>query len=161
MRRFKGILLWLLIMGLSIVSLTVTAADEEIGSCIDGSVLTTAQEVTGNTNRTARGVYLSTGSARLTNNGGGVVNVWGSTTCYKTSDEVKVTLHLQRLVNGKWSTVTTLDTKVAYNTNYVSNSRNVTVTGGYYYRISGTHIAIKGKTVETTTSVTDGMWVSK
>ena len=109
----------------------------------------------------SRGVYLGTGNARLTNNGGGVVNVWGDTSCYKTCDQVKVTLHLQRLVKGTWTTVTTLDTKVAYNTNYVSNSRNVTVTGGYYYRISGTHVAVKGKTTESTYSSTDGMWVSK
>lgn len=155
--------LWLLIVCFNMNLLFAQAADERIGMCIDGSVLTEEQEVTGSTrsNANERGVYLSTGNARLSNNGGGVLNVWGSTTCYKTSDQVKVTLHLQRLVKGTWTTVTTLDTKVAYNTNYVSNSRNVTVTGGYYYRISGSHVAVKGKTTESTYSSTDGMWVSK
>ena len=81
--------------------------------------------------------------------------------CYKTCDQVKVTLYLQRLVSGTWSTVTTLDTKVAYNTNYVSKSKDVSVTGGYYKPILGSHVAVKGKTTETTTSTTSGMWVSK
>lgn len=151
----------LLVICLNISSITTYAADEYLGTCVDGSTLTDDNVVTGSTQSMLRGVYLGTGNARLTNNGGGVVNVWGNTSCYKTCDQVKVTLHLQRLVNGNWSTVTTLDTKTAYNTNYVSNSRNVTVTGGYYYRIFGSHVAVKGKTTESTSSATDGMWVSK
>lgn len=140
---------------------TLTSQAAENGDIIDGSILTNLSEVSGTTQSKGRGTYLAYGSAKLTNQGNHVLYVWGSTTCYQTSNQVKVTLHLQRLVNGVWSNVTTLDTKVAYNTNYVSNSKSVTVTGGYYYRISGSHTAIKGKTVETTSSVTDGMWVSK
>ncbi len=161
MKLGKKLLFVLLIICLNITSITTYAADEHLGTCVDGSILTEDNIVTGSTRSMSRGVYLGTGNARLTNNGGGVVNVWGDTSCYKTCDQVKVTLHLQRLVKGTWTTVTTLDTKVAYNTNYVSNSRNVTVTGGYYYRISGTHVAVKGKTTESTYSSTDGMWVSK
>lgn len=153
--------LLLIITCLNMNLLTVNAADKLLGTVVDGSVLTENNVVEGTTLSNARGVYLSTGNGRLSNNGGGVLNVWGSTTCYKTSDQVKVTLHLQRLVNGTWSTVATVDTKVAYNTNYVSNSKNISVTGGYYYRIFGSHVAVKGKTTETTTSTTSGMWVSK
>ena len=108
-----------------------------------------------------RGTYLGTGSATLTNKGNHVVNVSGYTNCNRTSDQVKVTLHLQRLKNGVWENVSTLGPKVAYNTNYVSNSKNYTVTGGYYYRISGSHTAIKGSVVETTSSETDGLWIAK
>ena len=162
MKRKYRFLYLLLIVCLNMNLLNVTAADEHLGMEIDGSVLTNDNEVTGSTaTDTARGVYLSSGSGRLTNNGGGVVNVWGCTSCYKTCDQVKVTLYLQKLVNGTWSTVTILDTKVAYNTNYVSKSKNVNVTGGYYYRILGSHVAVKGKTTESTSSATDGMWVSK
>lgn len=152
-----------LVACLLFASITVQAADENLGLVVEGSVLTDLTEVSGSTetNDLARGTYLGTGSAKLTNNGNHVLNVWGHTTCNRTSDEVKVTLHLQRYKNGSWSNVTTLDTKVAYNDHYVSNSKNVTVTGGYYYRISGSHTAIKGSVVETTTSVTDGMWVSR
>ena len=140
---------------------SVEAADEKLGTVVDGSVLTDKTEVSGNTLSLARGTYLGYGSATLTNKGNKVLNVSGFTSCYQTCDQVKVTLHLQRLVKGTWTTVTTLDTKIAYNTNYVSNSQNVTVTGGYYYRISGSHVAVKGTKVESTGSSTDGMWVSK
>lgn len=157
----RKIVAFFLMICLLIASVSVRA--EENGEVVDGSRLTNDQEVIGSTltNAGARGTYLGTGSAKLSNNGNHVLNVWGNTTCNRTCDRVKVTLHLQRLVKGTWTTVTTLDTKVAYNTNYVSNSRNVTVTGGYYYRISGTHVAVKGKTTESTYSSTDGMWVSK
>ena len=161
MKTVRKLFLFCLIISMIWGSQVAFAADEMIGMQVDGSLLTNNMSVSDSSLEMTRGVYLSYGSATLTNNGNHVLNVFGSTTCYRTSDQVKVTLHLQRLVNGKWSNVTTLDTKVAYNTNYVSNSKNVTVTGGYYYRISGSHTAIKGKTVETTTSVTDGMWVSK
>lgn len=153
----------LLAVCLLLTAITVQAADENLGLVVDGSLMTELTEVSGSTevSNLARGTYLGTGSAKLSNNGNHVLNVWGNTTCNKTCDEVKVTLHLQRYKNGSWSNVTTLDTKVAYNDHYVSNSKNVTVTGGYYYRISGSHTAIKGSVVETTTSVTDGMWVSR
>lgn len=161
MKKKNRFVCLLLIVCFSMSLLNASAADEYLGMVVDGSILTNDNEVTGNTRSAARGVYLSSGSGRLTNNGGGVVNVWGCTSCYKTCDQVKVTLYLQRLVSGTWSTVTTLDTKVAYNTNYVSKSKDVSVTGGYYYRILGSHVAVKGKTTETTTSTTSGMWVSK
>ena len=83
------------------------------------------------------------------------------TSCNRISDEVKVTLYLQQLKNGVWQTVHTLGPKTAYSTNYVSNSKNYTVAGGYYYRVSGSHTAIKGKVVETTSSESDGLWISK
>ena len=161
MRKLSRFLIIIFLLCLFIGTASVRAADEQLGLTIEGSLLTEKLEVSADTRTGARGTYLSYGSATLTNKGNHVVNVFGSTTCYKTSDQVKVTLHLQRLVKGTWSTVTTLDTKIAYNDHYVSNSRNVTVTGGYYYRIFGNHVAIKGNTVESTTSATDGMWVSK
>lgn len=161
MKKTKKLLILLIAVCLNLGVLTVYATEEQLGTCIDGSVLTNKQEVIGSTQSNARGVYLSAGSARLTNNGGGVVNVSGTTTCYKTCDEVRVTLHLQRLANGKWTTVTTLGPKSAYNTHSVSRSGNVSVVGGYYYRISGSHTAIKGSTVETTSSTTDGLWIAK
>ena len=87
------------------------------------------------------------------------LNVFGNTTCNKICDEVKVTLHLQRLEGNSWATIYTLGPKVAKNTNYVSNSKNYTIKGGYYYRIKGSHTAIKGSTAESTASYTDGLWI--
>lgn len=161
MKRWHRLLAVFCVICVCCMSIIAKAADEQIGTVVDGSMLTDKEVVSVDTRSGARGTYLSYGSATLSNQGNHVLNVWGSTTCYKTSDQVKVTLHLQRLVKGTWTTVTTLDTKTAYNTNYVSNSKNVTVTGGYYYRIAGSHVAVKGKVTESTSSATDGMWVSK
>ena len=161
MKKLQKIILLLVVFLLCGLSSVAKGADEQLGLVVDGSLLTDRQEVSTDTRSNARGTYLSYGSATLSNLGNHVVNMWGSTTCYKTSDQVKVTLSLQRLVNGSWTTIKTLNTKIAYNTNYVSKSQDVTVTGGYYYRIKGTHTAVKGKTVETTSSSTDGLWISK
>jgi len=161
MRRWKRILALVFVLSLISGIITVQAADELVGTTVDGSVLKEVEEVSVDVLPKARGTYLGSGSARLTNKGNHVVNMWGQTSCNRTSDQVKVTLYLQRLSGGTWTTIYTLDTKIAYNDHYVSNSKNVTVTGGYYYRISGTHVAVKGKTTESTYSSTDGMWVSK
>ena len=161
MKTVKRLLNFIFLICLCCKTLIANAAGEELGMIVDGSRLTDQSEVSVDTRSGARGTYLSYGTATLSKQSAHVLNVWGSTTCYKTSDQVKVTLHLQKLVGGTWTTVTTLDTKTAYNTNYVSNSKNVTVTGGYYYRIFGSHVAVKGKVTESTSSATDGMWVSK
>lgn len=160
MRRLRRVFL-ILAMICMFGMAPVCAMEDNIGDIVDGSVLTNKSEVSGDTLSNTRGTYLSYGSATLTDLGNKKLNVSGFTSCYKTCDQVKVTLHLQRLVNGTWTTVTTLGPKVAYNDHYVSRSGDVTVTGGYYYRISGSHVAVKGKTTESTYSSTDGMWVSK
>lgn len=140
--------------------LHVKAADERLGTIVDGSRLVEGTEVTGSTEELiARGTYLASGNGKLTKKGSGYVNVAGSTSCNRVSDEVKVTLHLQRLVGNTWTNVYTLGPKTAKNTSYVSNSKNYTITGGYYYRVSGSHSAKKGRTVEATASYTDGLWI--
>ena len=118
-------------------ALTTKAADERLGTVVDGSLLVEGMEVEGFTQTMARGTYLGAGSGKLTNKGNHSVNVFGNTTCNKICDEVKVTLHLQRLEGNSWATIYTLGPKVAKNTNYVSNSKNYTIKGGYYYRIKG------------------------
>lgn len=141
-------------------TITVNAADERLGTIVDGSLLTEETEVVGfTTTAIARGTYLSSGEGRLSNKGSHIVNVFGSTTCNRTSDVVKVTLHLQRLVGNTWTTVYTLGPKTATNAVYVSNSKNYTITGGYYYRVKGSHSAKKGSTTESTASYTDGLWI--
>ena len=140
-------------------ALTTQAADERLGTVVDGSLLVEGMEVEGFTQTMARGTYLGAGSGKLTNKGNHSVNVFGNTTCNKICDEVKVTLHLQRLEGNSWATIYTLGPKVAKNTNYVSNSKNYRIKGGYYYRIKGSHTAIKGSTAESTASYTDGLWI--
>lgn len=165
MKNLKEHVLILTLGFLLFFGLNVNAADEREGTIVDGSVLLDNTEVVeyisplSEAEIITRGTYLSSGSGRLTIKGTRYVNVFGFTDCNRTSDEVKVTLYLQRLVGNTWSTVYTLGPKVAKNATYVSNSKNYTVTGGYYYRVYGSHSAKKGSTTEATASYTNGLWI--
>lgn len=160
MRKVKILFLSLIVSCIFLNSISAMAADERLGTVVDGSLLTDGSEAEGIVQPIARGAYLGSGNGRLSINSGRNVNVFGSTSCVRTSDQVRVTLHLQRLSGNTWVTVQTLGPKSAYNTYYVSNSGNYSVAGGYYYRVKGSHTAIKGETTETTVSYTDGLWIN-
>lgn len=160
MDKIKKVFIVALFLSLVVGMFDVKAADERLGTVIDGSLLVEGTSVTGSTeNSLARGKYLVCGDGKLALKGTRYVCMSGSTTCNQTCNEVKVTLHLQRLVGNTWTTVYTLGPKIATNAAYVSNSKNYTITGGYYYRVRGSHTAKKGKTTETTASYTNGLWI--
>ena len=139
-----------------------TAADESLGKVIDGSVLTEKSEVESTVYPWARGSYLSHGTGRLTLAGLGQVKMSGETVAYQTVDEIKISLHLQRLKSDEsgWVHIATLGPKTAKNTSMVSNSQTYSVAHGYYYRVYGVHTVIQGGKVESATNYSDGIWVS-
>ncbi|HIS30015.1 MAG TPA: hypothetical protein IAB44_00460 [Candidatus Limivivens intestinipullorum] len=104
------------------------------------------------------GQYLSYGIASIDNLGGGQVNFYGDTICYRDSDIVVVALSLQRLVGGSWRTYTTI-TDTSYNTWTASAGTTVTVPRGYSYRVKGVHTAQKGSTVESATTYTRDVYI--
>lgn len=140
-------------------SMPVSAADELLGTVVDGSLLTDDTEVDYTINPKARGTFLSNGTGGLTLTAYRTLYMYGDTSCYQFVDKVKVTLYLQRLENGKWITVSTLGPKTAYNNYYVSTNKSYSVAGGYYYRVYGGHSAIEGSKSEALTSYSDGFWV--
>lgn len=140
-------------------SMTVMAADERLGTVVGGSLLTDGTEAIVKPPFQTRGTYLAYGTGSLYINGYRRVSITGATNCYRVCDKVKVVLYLERLVGNNWVNVAIVPTKTAYNTNYVSNSNSYSVAGGYYYRMSGGHVAIKGDITESTLSYTDGIWV--
>lgn len=153
--------IWFLMMlvCLAVSGITAVAADERVGTVVDGSLLTDASEAEASVDTVARGAFLANGTGSLAITGSRQVKMEGSTTAYQTVNEVNVTLHLQRLEGNSWVHVYTLPTKSAYNTYYVSNAKTKSVTGGYYYRVYGAHVAIKGSSSEALTSCTNGIWV--
>ncbi|MDY3250755.1 MAG: DUF6147 family protein [Candidatus Choladocola sp.] len=157
--RKKTIMLFSLLVCLIMSTTTVFAADERVGTVVDGSVLTDGTEAEGFFYPKARGSILASGSGDISIVGGRTVKVSGDTTAYRTVSKVKVTLYLQQLQGGNWVTVRTLGPKTNYNSYYVSNSNTYSVAGGYYYRVYGGHTAIDGSTSEAGTSYTDGVWV--
>lgn len=140
-------------------SISVSAADELLGTVVDGSLLTNGTEASYTVLPKARGTYLSHGTGGLHLSAYRTLRMNGDTTCYQSVDKVKVTLYLQRLVNGSWVTVNTLGPKTAYNHYYVSNSNTYSVAGGYYYRVYGGHSCIEGSKSEAQTSYSNGFWV--
>lgn len=149
----------MMLICLTVSGITASAADERVGTVVDGSLLTDASEATASVNAVARGAFLANGTGGLSITGSRQVKMHGSTSACQTVDEVNVTLYLQRLVGNNWVHVYTLPKKSAYNTYYVSNSITKSVTGGYYYRVYGGHVAIEGSSSEASTSCTNGIWV--
>lgn len=161
MRRAKQIVASvMLVLGFALTSLSVCAADDLLGTVVDGSLLTDDTYAEGYAYPRMRGSILSYGSGSIAIEGTRRVRVTGSTSAYRNVSQIKVTMHLQRLKNGSWVHVLTLGPKIKYNTNYVTNSTVYSVAGGYYYRASGTHTAINGSTAESSASYSDGVWVA-
>lgn len=159
-KKFLAIILSLI----TILSFGATASAEEnwkdlLGTVVDGSVLTDADKSTGYAREeAARGYYLADGTSYIEDKGNGLIYISGSTSCYRTAEEVRTDVYLQKLVNGTWVTVT-YQYDSEYNTYYGHNGFYITVTPGYYYRTMTNHIAIKGDAFESMTSRTDGLYI--
>lgn len=158
-KRLKMVIMLVMVCCMLFGSISVSAADELLGTVVDGSLLTDSTEVHYTVTPKARGVYLADGEGNLSLAAYRTLSMFGSTSCYQYVDKVKVTLYLQRLENGTWTTVSTLGPRTAYNDYYVSNSNSYSVAGGYYYRVYGGHSAIEGSKSEALTSYSDGFWV--
>ena len=159
-KKARILLATFMMLCLVISGMPVSAADSRIGEIVDGSVLTNETEAEYGEYSRARGTYLASGIGRIANLGGRQVRISGSTNCYRTSDEVRVSLTLQRLEGGSWVSTGLTATGTSYNSFEVSAGDTFSVSGGYYYRVYGSHTAKKGSTTETCTSYSNGIWVS-
>ena len=102
----------------------------------------------------ARGTYLCDGTSGIKRGGSGLVNISGTTNAYVTCDYVKVSLHLDESSDGGnyfGNIASYYFQKENAKTCYGSKS-GISVTKGYKYRVRGGHSAIKGSTVETTST---------
>lgn len=143
----------------SLMMLNVNAAGPRDGEVVDGSLLTSDSKVEGSWRAIARGNYLASGVGSIENHGNGVIKIAGSTLCNRVCDKVVVNLYLERLVNGSWVSV---DQRyhTAYNTTQASYNTSLVVATGYYYRVQGVHMAVKGSTTETSNSWSSGIWIN-
>lgn len=109
-------------------------------------------------NMARRGTYLQKGHCKISNEGNRVVKISGGTDAHQTCDRVVATIYLDRYENGNWVEVTSVKTS-ATNTYTANCSKNVSVTGGYYYRARGYHTVYEGNTAESAPSLSDGIWI--
>ena len=138
----------------------VSAGVEQAGLTVDGSLLTTDSAVEDTALILTRGNILNSGTAKLSNMGDRKLGIVGSTACHVYCDTVICNMYLEYLdeETGAWNNYVTWnssDTDVYAHTVYYEQK----VEGGYWYRLRGGHIAIKGDTIESITTATDGIWV--
>ncbi|MCD8396451.1 MAG: DUF6147 family protein [Lachnospiraceae bacterium] len=136
------------------------AADELLGTVVDGSLLTEETEVTAMAYPKARWTYLSDGTGTLAVTGTRTVRLSGSTTAVQSVDVIYVNMYLQRLVNGTWCTYYIGTRATEYNDYFAYiTETGLSVEGGYYYRAKGSHVINENGTIESISSYTDGIWI--
>lgn len=152
--------LLLMLMGiLTFGAMQAYAADDRLGTVVDGSLLTDDTEAEITVTSKARGVFFSNGTGTITNAGARKIAVSGATTCYYAVDQVNVKLCVERLVGNNWVNVYAVPIATKYNAYRVSTSKYYSVAGGYYYRLVGTHGAYDDGAYEGTASCTSGLWI--
>lgn len=160
MRKCKRIVgLFLGILFLLNAGVNVNAADfEDLGKVVDGSQLLNTKESTVTLENFAKGNILNNGTASVSNNGNGEINVSGSVLAGVVCDKLLLKMILQRYSDGAWRYVQEFS-ETRYNHSLLTKSYNVRVAKGYYYRVKAACLAYKGSLVESKSPMTDGIWI--
>ncbi|MCH1981099.1 DUF6147 family protein [Ruminococcus sp. OA3] len=150
------------IMMVSCLMVNVYAEDdlEEIVIPSFHTTTETETEVSAISQAVLRGAYLASGSVKLGINGGGSINIYGSTASHSTCDMLYLNIYLERSTNGtSWSSYDSWSYTKANGTT-LTKSFNITVPTGYYYRLCGYHAVQEGSNKESTPTATGGKYVS-
>ena len=115
-------------------------AAEEIIMVDDSVLLENAEESIGEMVVQTKGQYLQTGSSKIVRAGTGKIAVGGTTIAQKQVSQIKVSVMVERLLNGKWASYTSWSASKT-NAYSVSTSKTLTVPRGYYYRVRSIHNA--------------------
>ena len=108
---------------------------------VDGSLLLDeVEESAGQMLPESRGQYLQTGSCKIIKAGTGKITVGGTTIAQKQVSSIKVTIMLERLVNGNWVSYDSWSASKS-NAYSVTVSKTLSVPRGYYYRVLSIHNA--------------------
>lgn len=140
------------------MNVTVFAGTDDLNKVVDGSLLTNEKCSEISLNTEIRGNILNQGTAKITDNGNGSVNVYGAVYGSVTCDKLILKMTLQRYSNGSWYNIRTFS-DTAYNTALLTKSYNVQVTRGYHYRVKAACVAQDGSISESKTPITNGILV--
>lgn len=157
-RKKKNILFKLFLTVILVFSLDATVLADSLGETVDGSLLTDEKSSEVDWQNPLRGNILDKGNARITDKGGGVVNIYGAVFGSVVCDKLILDMTLQRYENGSWVNVKFFE-DIAYNQASLSKSYNVSVKKGYYYRAKVACVAMKGSTSESKDPTTDGIMI--
>lgn len=127
-----------MVMVLSLSGVNVRASE----TVVDGSYLTDDAESVGETILTVRGVDLQIGTSKVSKSSSTSIAAGGTTTAKHVVDEIGVAVAVERMKVGtaSWSFYRSWE-NVKYNSSYVTSSKTLTVSKGYYYRVRCTHWA--------------------
>ncbi len=100
--------------------------------------------------------YLYGGHAKISNAGGGKVNIYAYTKGKVVCDKVELDIYLQYYDNGSWVYVNNWNYSTK-NKPFLSASRTLSVTKGRYYRIKCYHAVTKNGVKEKSTTMTNGI----
>ena len=139
---------------LSVSGINVCASEQT--PMVDGSYLTHDEESVGEAVQTVRGVYLATGTSKVSKASSTAINAGGTTTAHQTVADIGIAVVVERLKKGTstWSYYRTWQVEKT-NASSVMSSKNLTVTKGYYYRVRSTHWANS----DASSSSTDGIYI--
>lgn len=129
-----------LIVSLSAVPVNPVKAAEPEDVVIENSALSYEKESVGEIMLQTRGAYLQSGSSSIGEIGKGKIKVSGTTIAQKTVSEIKLSVIVERLVDGSWLRYHSwsVSDKNAY---ALTSSKTLTVPRGYYYRVRCVHSA--------------------
>lgn len=155
MRKFLSLLIvTAMVATLAIGTTSVEAKAEDTEECIDGSYLTDGESSEVTVESLTRGIYLKSGTSKLSKLGTGKIAAGGNTVGQTTVTKIAVSVRVQRLVNGSWTYYTSW-TASKTSSAYVSTSKTLTVPTGYYYRVYSTHNAV----TDSSDSYTNGLYI--
>lgn len=152
-KKFMMLLLALALCVMSIYTIDMKANAEDIGEEVEYESLLTEDALIGNIESQTWGVYLASGSSVINDAGGGKIGAGGITNA-ATKCTVSVNVIVERKVNGSWVRVTSW-TATKSSAAYVSASKKLSVTSGYYYRVRCVHSASS----DTSSSCTNALWM--
>ncbi len=98
------------------------------------------------------------GSSYLTPTGKSV-QFGGTTSASDDEDVIKVTVVLHEKRDGSWHEIARTS-KTRENTDYVSTSKTVTVSGGHYYKVTSTHYTKTGSVECTSYGESSSYWIN-
>ena len=132
---------------------------DELGTIVDGSLLTNELQANADSRSLLRGNYLSYGTVSLVNHQDGTVTASGSTVAHVVCDKLYLTVTLQQKVGDDWYDYRTWES-TRTDAATLSKEYTVEVPSGFYYRVQGVHLAEEnGDNSESQVTHSDGIWV--
>ena len=161
---------WLKLLGMMLaISMMITgfswevrAEDQEVTEIevpCRHTLIATETETSDTSEVIQRGAYLQGGTSKLTDKGNQKIAIYGSTTCLQVCDVVYLDIFLEQSSDGEsWYTYDSWS-YTATQVSSLSKSFTRTVPGQYYYRLRGYHAAKEGSIKESTSTMTDGLYI--